>query len=55
MHLTRLVGREVVLDELPAALEGTRLLTLTGAPGCGKSRLAAELGRRLAPDVPGGV
>ena len=32
-----------------------RIVTLTGAPGMGKTRLAAELARQMAPDYPGGV
>jgi predicted ATPase len=46
---TELVGRAQVLDELVAILTRpeVRLLTLTGAPGVGKSRLARELAARL--------
>ena len=40
------VGREHELGELSALLAHTRLLTLTGAGGVGKTRLALELGRR---------
>ncbi len=32
-----------------------RLVTLVGAPGCGKTRLALELGRRLGHRYPAGV
>ncbi len=42
-QLTSFVGRERELAELGDALEATRLLTLTGAGGCGKTRLAAQL------------
>ena len=39
------VGRERELGELRACLRGTRLLTLVGTGGVGKTRLALELGR----------
>src|SRR6185369_12951757 len=35
--------------------DGTRLVTLTGIGGIGKTRLALELVDRLAPDFPDGV
>ncbi len=48
---TRLIGREADLAAAEHILtnEGERLLTLTGAPGIGKTRLAAHLATRLAP------
>ncbi|HEX6133841.1 MAG TPA: BTAD domain-containing putative transcriptional regulator [Longimicrobiales bacterium] len=55
VELTRFIGRA---DELAAlgALAGTsRLLTLTGAGGSGKSRLALELVPRLVELAPAGV
>jgi predicted ATPase len=42
---TSFVGRRRLLSELSASLGRTRLLTLTGVGGVGKSRLALELGR----------
>src|SRR5262245_6877533 len=39
---TRFVGRDHELAELTALLGTTRLLTLTGAGGSGKTRLARE-------------
>jgi predicted ATPase/DNA-binding CsgD family transcriptional regulator len=55
VQLTRLVGREAEAMELDRLLALSRLVTLTGAPGCGKSRLASEVGRRVATRVHDGV
>src|SRR5688572_27724109 len=44
--LTTLLGRERELAETERLLGKTRLLTLTGAGGSGKTRLALELARR---------
>ncbi|MGC2375116.1 MAG: LuxR C-terminal-related transcriptional regulator [Solirubrobacteraceae bacterium] len=41
-QLTSFVGRVGELREVQTALDGTRLLTLTGAGGCGKTRLALQ-------------
>jgi predicted ATPase/DNA-binding XRE family transcriptional regulator len=48
---TRLIGRESDLAAAEQILtgEGERLLTLTGAPGIGKTRLAMQVAARLAP------
>ncbi|OBF91414.1 transcriptional regulator [Mycobacterium sp. 852002-51163_SCH5372311] len=42
-HLTSFVGRETDLREAARILENTRLLTLTGAGGVGKTRLAVQI------------
>jgi predicted ATPase/DNA-binding CsgD family transcriptional regulator len=42
-----LIGRESELAALEGLLASTRLLTVTGAGGCGKTRLALELADRL--------
>ncbi len=52
---TSFVGRERELAEVKRALTTTRLLTLTGAAGSGKTRLALELGRDLVGAYPEGV
>jgi predicted ATPase/DNA-binding CsgD family transcriptional regulator len=43
-----LIGREWELAALEQMLDSARLLTLTGAGGCGKTRLALELADRSA-------
>lgn len=43
-YLTSFVGRKAELSSLKALLAQTRLVTLMGPGGAGKSRLAAELG-----------
>lgn len=53
--MSSFVGREQHLDELHDIFTRTRLLTLTGPPGVGKSRLAVELGHRLQAECPDGV
>ena len=52
-ELTSFVGRERELGDVQQVLSRTRLLTLVGVGGCGKTRLAVEAARRAAP--PGGV
>ena len=49
------VGRERELTELNALLTRTRLLTLAGAGGAGKTRLALEFARRVEDSYAGGV
>lgn len=52
---TSFVGRGQELDALAALVPGSRLVTLTGPGGCGKTRLAVEAARRLAGRFPDGV
>jgi hypothetical protein len=42
-QLTSFIGREREVAEVERLLATTRLITLTGAGGCGKTRLAAEV------------
>jgi predicted ATPase/DNA-binding SARP family transcriptional activator len=53
--LTSFVGREAELAEITQLLQTTRLLTLTGPGGCGKTRLALEAGTNQLDDYPDGV
>jgi predicted ATPase/DNA-binding SARP family transcriptional activator len=52
-ELTSFVGRERELADVQQVLTRTRLLTLVGAGGCGKTRLAVEAARQASPS--GGV
>jgi predicted ATPase/DNA-binding SARP family transcriptional activator/DNA-binding CsgD family transcriptional regulator len=52
---TSFVGREREMLEVKRALVMTRLLTLTGAGGSGKTRLALEVARDLVGSYPDGV
>jgi|GEM_PF-261984 len=52
--LTPLVGRVRETQELLSLLDGTRLLTLTGAGGSGKTRLALEVLHRASGEDPAG-
>lgn len=54
-YLTSFVGREDDLTALGRLLETTRLVTLTGAGGCGKTRLALELAARVEATYENGV
>ncbi len=54
-QLTSFIGRERELAEAAALLRNSRLLTLTGAGGCGKTRLALELAGQRAGDFADGV
>ena len=53
--LTSFVGREKEIKEVKGLLTNTRLLTLTGAAGCGKTRLALEVAATLLEMYSDGV
>ena len=55
VELTSFVGRRQGLADLKRALASTRLLTLTGAGGVGKTKLALRAGRESARQYPDGV
>jgi predicted ATPase len=54
-QLTSFIGRERELGETATLLRNSRLLTLTGAGGCGKTRLALELSGQRGEDFADGV
>lgn len=53
--LTSFIGRARELSALDALVRSTRLLTLTGVGGCGKTRLAREVAAGVLDAFPGGV
>jgi predicted ATPase/DNA-binding CsgD family transcriptional regulator len=55
VQLTSFVGRNRELTELGGLLASTRLLTLTGAGGCGKTRLALQLAAEASDRYPDGA
>jgi non-specific serine/threonine protein kinase len=55
LPLTRFIGREDQLAELQQWLAEHRLVTLTGAGGCGKTRLALAVATELLAAFPDGV
>lgn len=55
IQLTSFIGREREMKEVKALLKETRLLTLTGSGGCGKTRLALQVAADLLEDYPDGV
>ena len=54
-QLTSFIGRERELAEAATLLRDARLLTLTGAGGCGKTRLALQLAGQQGEDFADGV
>jgi predicted ATPase/class 3 adenylate cyclase len=55
LQLTSFVGRERELSAAARLLGGTRILTLTGPGGTGKTRLALQLAAEVADTYPDGV
>ncbi len=55
LQLTSFIGREREITEAKRLLAATRLLTLTGAGGCGKTRLALQVASKLLDAFPDGV
>jgi predicted ATPase/class 3 adenylate cyclase len=55
IQLTSLVGRDQEAEEVAKLVRGSRLVTLTGPGGSGKTRLALEVGARLLDEFEDGV
>jgi len=53
--LTSFIGRQRELDEVSGLLEESRLLTLTGPAGTGKTRLALQIAAQVLEDFVDGV
>ena len=54
-QLTSFIGRETELHDVEAQLFDSRLVTLTGAGGCGKTRLAVRVAELAAERFPDGI
>ena len=54
-RLTSFIGREQEMAEVNGLLDATRLLTLTGAGGCGKSSLALQVASELLDEYSDGA
>src|SRR5437763_4374975 len=52
---TRFLGRDKQLHEVGDLIGDRQLVTIVGANGCGKTRLAIEVGERILPAFPDGV
>jgi predicted ATPase len=55
IQLTSFVGREQEIGEVKSLLTTTRLLTLMGTGGCGKTRLALQVATEVLEEFPDGV
>lgn len=53
--VSRLIGRDEELNAIVSLVAAHRLVTLTGAGGIGKTRLALSLARRLLPKFADGI
>ena len=54
-QLTSFVGRETQISQIKALLNGTRLLTLIGPGGTGKTRLSLKVAESITSDFADGV
>ncbi len=55
LQLTSFIGRERELEKIKELLDKTRLLTLTGSGGCGKTRLSLQAAADVLDTFPDGV
>jgi predicted ATPase/DNA-binding CsgD family transcriptional regulator len=53
--LTSFIGRERELAEVGVLISNSRLVTLTGAGGCGKTRLAIQVGNNMRDTFADGI
>ena len=54
-QMTSFVGREHQIAEIKELLAETRLLTLTGSGGCGKTRLVLRAAEEMLQEYPDGI
>ena len=55
LQLTSFVGREKETAEVKSLLSTSRLLTLTGSGGCGKTRLSIQIASEIQSDYANGI
>ena len=55
LQLTSFIGRRAQIDDLARIISDNRLITLTGAGGAGKTRLAVEVAGRIGTEFPDGT
>lgn len=55
VQLTSFIGRDIEIPEIKSSLEKSRLVTLLGHGGTGKTRLSIQVGADLIDDFPNGV
>ncbi len=55
VQLTSFIGRQEEIDEINGLLASARLVTVVGAGGSGKTRLAQEIGASVIENYPDGV
>jgi predicted ATPase/DNA-binding CsgD family transcriptional regulator len=55
VQLTSFIGRERELAEVERLVSASRLVTLTGAGGCGKTRLAIQVGNNMSGAFADGI
>lgn len=55
IQLTSFIGREREIESIKRLIAQSRLLTLTGPGGCGKTRLALQVAADLLEEYPDGV
>ncbi|OBK68359.1 transcriptional regulator [Mycobacterium colombiense] len=54
-QLTSFIGRCTQIEDIAQVLKGNRLVTLTGAGGVGKTRLAVQIADQVADQFPAGA